>query len=191
MLVVFGVALLVLAAAVVVLFAMLAELAARVPDRSEPYRNKEIRPLTEARTGHSPDVWPISLPTMERSVLLVLSTICNACEDVARQLVSEPGHTDWAEASIVISTGARIRGEEFVTRNRLTQFRYFVDESGEWVHSEFGIQSSPTALVFRGKQLESAYEFNDVAALRAALAEGLHAPQVNPEREKEKEKEEV
>src|SRR4051794_3170283 len=112
MLIVFGVALLVLAAAVVVLFAMLAELAARVPDRSTPYRNQEIRPLTEARTGHSPDVWPISLPTAERSVLLVLSTICNACEDVARQLVSEPGHADWAEASIVISTGARIRGEE-------------------------------------------------------------------------------
>ena len=172
MLVVFGVALLVLAAAVVVLFAMLAELAARVPERSAQSRNQEIRPLTEARLGHVPDVWPMTLPTRERSVVLVLSTICNACEDVARQLVSDPGHADWAEASLAISTGARIRGEEFVTRHRLTDFPYFVDEGGEWLSGEFGIQSSPTALVFRGKRLESAHEFNDVAALRAALDQG-------------------
>ncbi len=188
MLVVFGVALLVLAAAVVVLFAMLAELAARVPDRSAPYRNPAIRPLDEARVGHSPDVWPAGLPHRERSVLLVLSTICNACEDVARQLVSDPGHADWAEASVVMSTGARIRGEEFVTRNRLERFPYFIDEGGEWVHGEFGVQSSPTALVFRGKRLESALEFNDVAALRVAIDQGLHG---DLEENREKEKEEV
>jgi hypothetical protein len=186
MLVVFGVALLVLTAAVVVLYAMLAELAARVPERSGPTRNREIRPLDEARVGHAPDVWPAVLPHRERSVVLVLSTICNACEDVARQLVSDPGHPDWAEASLVISTGARIRGEEFVTRNRLGQFPHFVDEGGEWVSGEFGIQSSPSALVFHGGRLESAHEFNDVAALRVALD-----PTLNGDLEENREKEEV
>jgi hypothetical protein len=185
MLVVFGVALLVLAAAVVVLFAMLAELAARVPE-SGPARNREIRPLDEARVGHVSAVWPAGLPRGERSVLLVLSTICNACEDVARQLVSDPGHPDWAEASLVISTGARIRGEEFITRNRLERFPYFVDEGGEWVSGEFGIQSSPSALVFHGERLESAHEFNDVAALRAALSQPL-----NGDLAENREKEEV
>ncbi|HEX6470330.1 MAG TPA: hypothetical protein VF069_14630 [Streptosporangiaceae bacterium] len=188
MLVVFGVALLVLAAAVVVLFAMLAELAARIPDRSTPYRNPAIRALGEARVGNSPDTWPVELPQRDRSVVLVLSTICNACEDVARQLTTDPGHTDWAEMSLVISTAARIRGEEFIVRNRLGEFPYFIDEGGEWVHGEFGVQSSPTALVFRGSRLESAHEFNDVAALRAALAQG---PQVMANGELHREKEEV
>lgn len=182
MLIVFGVALLVLAAAVVVLFAMLAELAARVPDRSTPYRNPAVNPLEEARLGHSPDSWPVELPTRERSVLLVLSTICNSCEDVARQLVSDPGHTDWTAAALVISTGGRLRGEEFVARHRLGIFPHFIDEGGKWVTGEFGVQASPTALVFHGERLESAYEFNDVAALRAAL--GL---QLNPAENREKE----
>lgn len=184
MLVVFGVALLVLAAAVVVLFAMLAELASRVPDQSTPYRNPAVNPIEGARLGHSADVWPAGLPTMDRTVLLVLSTICNSCEDVARQLVSDPGHTDWAEAALLISTGGRARGEDFVARHRLGVFPHFIDEGGKWASGEFGVQASPTALVFHGERLESAFEFNDVAALRAALVQRLH---VNPAENREKE----
>jgi hypothetical protein len=186
MLVVFGVALLVLAAAVVVLFAMLAELAARVPERSERVRSQEIYPLADARVGHSPDVWPMGEPRRERSVMLVLSTICNSCEDVAEQLVSNPGHADWAEMSLLVSTGAAVRGGDFVSRHRLQEFPYFIDESGEWVSGQFGVQSSPAALVFDGRELVAAYEFNDVAALRTKLADAMTG-----NREEIREKEEV
>jgi hypothetical protein len=186
MLVVFGVALLVLAAAVVVLFAMLAELAARVPEQAGRVRSQEVYPLDGARVGHSPDVWPMGTPEQERSVILVLSTICNSCEDVAQQLVSEPGHTDWAEMSLLVSTGAAVRGDDFVARHRLQQFPHFIDEGGEWVSGQFGVQSSPAALAFEDGRLVAAYEFNDVAALRVKLADVLSANQ-----EEIREKEEV
>lgn len=178
MLFVFGFALLVLAAAVVMLFAMFAELAARIPAGSTARRNTTVRPLEEARLGHSPDVWPAGLRTGERSVLLVLSTICSSCDDVARQLVSDPGHSDWSEVSVVVSTGGRIKGEEFITHHGLERFPHIIDEGGAWTTGEFGVQSSPTALVLRDRRLESAYEFNDVAALRSAI-------------DRQKEKEEV
>lgn len=171
MLFVFGFALLVVAAAVVVLFAMFAELAARVPAGSSVRRSTTVRPLEEARLGHAPEVWPAGLRTGERSVLLILSTICSSCDDVARQLASDPGHSDWAEVSVVVSTGGRIKGDEFITHHGLERFPHFVDEGGTWTTDEFGVQSSPTALVLRDRRLESAYEFNDVAALRTAIAE--------------------
>ena len=190
MLVAFGFALLVLAAAVVVLFAMFAELAARVP--AGPSRTRTVRPLDDVRLGHSPVVWPAALPSGGRSVLLVLSTICSSCEDVARQLVSDPGHADWTEASVVVSTGDQASGEEFITRHRLEQFPCYVDEGGEWISGEFGVQSSPTALVFRDQRLVAAYEFNDVAAVRTVIDQAsVDQSEMAAQEEDNRQKEEV
>ena len=192
MLVAFGFALLVLAAAVVVLFAMFAELAARVPAESSARRSRTVRPLDDARLGHSPVVWPAALPSGGRSVLLVLSTICNSCEDVARQLVFDPGHADWTEASVVVSTGDQASGEEFITHHRLEQFPRHVDEGGEWISGEFGVQSSPTALVFRDQRLVAAYEFNDVAAVRTVIDQAsVDQSEMAEQEEDNRQKEEV
>lgn len=169
MLVVFAFALLILAAAVVILFAMLAELATRVPERSTPARDPRVRPLEEARLGRAPDVWPAALPDVDRATLLVLSTACSSCRDVAGQLTVDPGHTDWADVAVVVSSASRQNGEEFVSQLGLDGFPVYVDEGGEWVTAEFGVQTSPGALVFRAGRLISAHVFNDVTALRSAL----------------------
>lgn len=169
MLVVFAFALLIIAAAVVVLFAMLAELATRVPQRSTTARDPRVRPLEAARLGHTPDVWPTTLPNPERATLLVLSTACSSCRDVAGQLAGDPGHTDWADVGVVVSSASQQNGEEFVSQFGLGTFPVHVDEGGEWLTGQFGVQTSPGALVFRAGRLMSAHVFNDVAALRSAL----------------------
>jgi hypothetical protein len=177
MLVVFGFALLVLAGAVVVLFAMLAELASRVPQPEPPW----VQPLEEARLGHVPAAYPADLAddvSEERHVLLVLSTVCQSCQAIAVQLVED--HADWADVALVISTADRRNGEDFVARHKLGRFTYYIDEGGDWVSGEFGVQTSPTALVLRNGRLASAYAFSDVATLRSAVTE-------EGERDKEKE----
>ena len=50
-----------------------------------------------------------------------------------------------------------------------THFRHYVDEGGAWVDEQFDLRVSPVALVFRDGRLDSAYGFNDVAALRNEL----------------------
>ncbi|MES9542605.1 MULTISPECIES: hypothetical protein [unclassified Actinomadura] len=168
MLIVFGFALLLLTAAVVVLFAMLGELATRVPDpddRPVPV----VRPLDGTNIGREPGEWPAGLPDRDDAVILVLSTVCASCQTIAKQLAAEPEHLAWAELGLVISTGAREGGEDFVTANRLGSYRHHVDEGGAWTRAEFAVEISPTALVFRGGRLASAHTFNDVAALRDAV----------------------
>ncbi len=170
MLVVFAFALLVLAAAVVVLFAMLAELATRVPERSDARRDPHVRPLDGALVGHKADTWPAALPTADRAVLLVLSTACSSCDDVAKQLTVDPGHTDWTDVAVVLSTADRRNADDFVDRHGLSAtFPVYVDEGGEWVAGQFDVRMSPSALVFRNGRLDSAHTFNDVASLRAAM----------------------
>jgi hypothetical protein len=170
MLVVFAFALLVLAAAVVVLFAMLAELATRVPERAGAQRDPHVRHLDGARLGHEADTWPAALPTADAAVLLVLSTACGSCDDVARQLTVDPGHTDWAGVGVVISTSDRQTADAFVDRHGLSPaFPVYVDDGGEWAGGQFDVRMSPTALVFRHGRLESAHTFNDVASLRTHL----------------------
>jgi hypothetical protein len=173
MLVVFAFALLILAAAVVVLFAMLAELATRVPERAGAQRDPHVRHLDGARLGTGADTWPAALPTADAAVLLVLSTACSSCDDVARQLTVDPGHTDWTGVGVVISTAERENADAFVERHGLAgTFPVYVDDGGEWVGGQFDVRMSPSALVFRDGRLESAHTFNDVSSLRA----NLHTP---------------
>jgi hypothetical protein len=185
-LIVFGFALLVLTAAIVVLFAMFGELSARLPEPgSAPIRDTNVRPLEDTRIGHAPDIWPTALPDSADAVLLILSTACGSCKDVAAQLSSDPGHTDWDKVGVVVSTAGRQTGETFVATNGLGRFRYYVDEGGDWSRGELGVQESPTALVFRAGRLTSGHVFNDVAALRNTIdnenSEAAHVQQQHKE----------
>jgi hypothetical protein len=166
----FAVALLILAAAVVLLFAMMAELASRVPDPRSSGRSTALRPLPEARLGHVPTGWPDGLaPLTDRhdALLLVLSTACGSCMDVAQQL-REENPAELAEIGVVVSCGTAQSGHDFVRTQGLTAFPHVVDVDGAWVSEEFDVRVSPTGLFLRGGRLESALLFSDVAALRAA-----------------------
>jgi hypothetical protein len=58
---------------------------------------------------------------------------------------------------------------DFVARHGLQRLHHYVDEGGAWTEAEFGVHLSPVALVLKADRLESAYLFNDIAAVRARI----------------------
>lgn len=171
---VFGFALLVLAGAVVVLFAMFGELASRVGDPARPGRSSGTQPLEEARIGHEPAGWPAELHAIaaaEHSLLLVLSTACGSCRDVATQLDAITDRRAADSLSFLLSTSSAATGRQFVEEHGLTWMPYYIDVGGEWVRSEFGVQTSPVGLVLSGGRLRAAHVFSDLASMTAAAAQ--------------------
>lgn len=169
--VVTALALLVLAGAVVLLFAMLGELASRVPPPDGGRPDQTLVPLDEALVGNVPDTWPGSLAHLSSAsegVLVVLSTVCQSCRRIAGQLTPELGVGDGRPFAILISSPGRDLGEDFAHQHALGRFPYFVDENGDWVTRAFGVLSSPSALLLREGRLEAALQFRDLTALQAA-----------------------
>lgn len=184
MLIVLSFAVLVLAIGMLVLFAMMGELAARVPQGGGPERSTVIDPLETERIGHAPEHWPPGLSHLKQGdgCLLVLSSSCTSCQDVAMQVTRNPGHLEWQEMAVLVSAFDARAGKEFVSRHGLGPVPHYVDERGSWVMGEFSIRQSPVALTFSGGQLMAAYSFHDVAALRAAISETRQAAARQPER---------
>ncbi|HEY7200910.1 MAG TPA: hypothetical protein VIC57_11880 [Candidatus Dormibacteraeota bacterium] len=168
--VVIALGLLVLTGAVVLLFAMMGELASRVPPPEGDRPDQRVIPLNEALVGNAPDAWPSSLAHLSSAsdgLLIVLSTVCNSCRRVAGQLSPELGADGARPFAVLISCPGRDRGEDFAQRHALGRFPYFVDEHGDWVTRAFGVLSSPSALFLREGRLESALQFQDLTALQA------------------------
>lgn len=173
----FGFVLLLLAGGMVALFAMVGELASRVGDPANPApASTEVEPLEDARTGHTPAVWPPGLAAIgaaDTAVLLVLSTICSSCQLVARQLVRQPDITLDRPWGVVVTCGDAAKGEEFIAQYDLGQLPHFLDVGGEWARTEFQVQSSPVAVLLAHSTVETVLLFNDVDALNAASARML------------------
>jgi hypothetical protein len=155
-------ALVLLTAAVALLFAMMGELFARVPAQDEP---SQPRPAPGLSMGTTTDDWPSSLTsvvTQPQSTLVVLSTACATCDMVAGDL----GRRDLpVSVGVIISTGSKDLGEAFVLKHRLGNVPHFVDEGGEWVSKTFGVRMSPTALHLDKGVLAEAYIFTDFNTL--------------------------
>ena len=176
--IVFGFVLLVLVGAVVFLFASFGELASRVSQPDHSVKDKTVDPLDDALIGRTPDSWPAGLSglsTAESGLLLVLSTACAGCRQVAQQLSSELTRGKADQIYVLLSTSDSEAGEDFIQRQGLGRAPYFVDKGGDWVNNEFGVMTSPSGLVFRNGRLESALLFRDLAALRTAAAKPQHA----------------
>ncbi|MBV9093700.1 MAG: hypothetical protein JO132_07470 [Streptosporangiaceae bacterium] len=186
MLVALGFAVLVLTVGMVVLFAMFGELSARVAQAGGRPRSTEVVPLEGARLGGVPDAWPGGLLAGGEapSVLLVLSSACGSCLDIAGQLRDVPAGAGWDGMGVVVSTSHEQTGEEFVAGNGIGRFPHHVDVGGSWVTGQFGVNFSPSALVFAGGRLVAAYIFHDVAALRATVT-GEMAGQGLPRQDRE------
>src|SRR5690242_13646262 len=121
--IVFGAVLLAVVAALVLLFAMLGELASRLPEQgsaAQTARSREVRPRAEARLGVEPGAWPTPLAgisdTAGRSVVLVLGTACSTCGDVAGQLAAELDAGVGDDMAGVVSTADPQRAEEFLDK---------------------------------------------------------------------------
>jgi len=168
-----AIAILVLAAAIVLLFAMMGELTARLPRLGVGYRDPGVRPLPEVRIGARATHWPSELLQLanqdDAACLVVLSTACATCEDVAQQMAEHLPHGSQVPTGIAVSCADRRAGEEFVQRHGLARFPVYVDERGDWVSREFGARTSPSGLVLRQGVVDAAYVFGDVAALEKAI----------------------
>lgn len=159
---------LILAGAVVLLFAMMGELASRIPE-AEPDR-PWIRKNEDVLAGRLPDSWPPELagiPARADAVLVVLSTVCNSCRAIAGQLAA---HTDWADVALVVSTPASPDGHDFIAEFGLGSVPHFVDHGGDWVRRQFGVQSSPTAVALRAGRSVGGYSFSDALTLRTRIS---------------------
>lgn len=166
--VVFGFVLLVLVIATIVLFAMMAELSSRVPGRE--VANRWARPDEQVQLGVSPATWPprvVRQRDKDRGIVLVLSPLCESCALVAVQLAADDG--EWRDVTLLISALDEQRGLAFINEHHLGRFSWHVDEGGQWVSQNLGVNASPTALVFGQGRLREAYSFNDLPALRAEL----------------------
>jgi hypothetical protein len=166
----FGVVLLVLTGALVLLFAMLGELASRLPSPEQPGRSKDVAPLEEARLGGAPEYWPAPFTGLvdraDPAYLFVLSTACSSCRDIAQQVSAELDLGKAGDIGVVISSANRLRAEEFASEYGLQRLPYYVDENGDWASTEFNIRMSPTALVVDQGRAVSALVFHEIDALR-------------------------
>jgi len=157
---------LLLAAAMVALFAMLGELYTRIggaPAATDP--------LAEATVGQRPDTWPPELARLaaaDDGVLLVLSTSCVSCNGVAAELRERPQPLPGYVVGVALSTPDPERADEFMARYGMRRDAVYVDQGGDWVTRTFGVQTSPSALFLRAGQVDSAVLFSDIASLRAA-----------------------
>ncbi len=165
------IALLLLMIAVVVLYAMLGELASRLPAQGANAANW-IQELAGSRIGTSAAVWPdnlLPLARMPRWVLLVLSPTCSTCNKVAAELGTLTDAAFSESVGLVVSAGDQKTGERFIATNAINRIPYFVDEGGAWTTGNFGINTSPTALIFRKGVLTRAYNFGSIDAISEAL----------------------
>jgi hypothetical protein len=133
--IVFGGVLLAVIAALVLLFAMLGELATRTPADQQTVRGLDVRPIEEARLGVEPQAWPAPLAgisdTAGQTIVLVLSTVCSTCNDVAGQVAAERNVGLGDDLAIVVSTGDLERAEAFLDTYGIGGSRHHIDVSGD------------------------------------------------------------
>lgn len=171
MVVLLAVALLLITAAIVVLYAMLGELARRIPDGEPPA--SPVRPLTEYQPGTAPAYWPGGLAVLgaaPRALILVLSPVCSTCTKVAGELALLAPDRLEIPVGVVVSASGRAAGEEFAVRHSLDRFPHLVDERGEWISGSFGVNVSPTALLMEKGALAEAYSFSKATDLFRTVA---------------------
>jgi hypothetical protein len=172
-----GFVLLLMAGAIVALFAMVGELASRVPDPAATGASStEVQPLEDARVGHSPVTWPAGLEALgaaDTALLLVLSTVCSSCRTLATQLEKERDPFPGRSWGVVVTCGDLANGKQFIKYHGLDRVPHFVDVDADWVLAEFNVQSSPVGVLVAHSTVEAALMFNDVAALNTAIARTL------------------
>ncbi|MCM4080893.1 hypothetical protein [Paractinoplanes hotanensis] len=158
-----------LTVAVVGLFAMMGELASRVPDPTPSESDMWPQALDEARLGAQPDSWPGELSELSdaaHAVLVVLSTSCTTCGRLAGGVTGEfvvPAET----AAVVVACPTEEAGRAFVAEHRgLHGLRVLIDPAGEWTRTAFDVSTSPSALVLSQGRLLSAHTVTTAAALR-------------------------
>jgi hypothetical protein len=166
MLYVLSIAVVLLAIGMVALFAMMGELHARFGPSTAPPDETVLE--VEAKLGETVPVWPVELAdvrTASDGLLLVLSASCVSCEDVARELSKNFEPVSGYRTAVAVTASDAKRAATFLAGHDLPPNKVFVDVGGRWVLDSFGVQSSPSALVFSHGTLMSASVFTNPKSL--------------------------
>jgi len=169
MMILFAFVLLVLAAAIGMLFAMCAELSRRVGagGSAAAPEARYVRPLGRPNVYVRSEVaWPAPLADLRRQgdfMIIVLSTSCQTCNTIGEQLGSDgwPERTA-GELGVVLSTPDPFLAEEFVGKYDLQGVRHYIDAGGDWTEAALGLAMSPVGLIFRRSELVETYVFNHI-----------------------------
>jgi hypothetical protein len=174
----FAFALLILACAVGLLFAMCAELASRggAGPAAEAEPPRYVRPFGRSNVYlRETATWPTELVALrghDDFLLLVLSTSCSTCNTIVTQLTQD----DWAGRSagrlgVVLSTHDRDLAEDYLNRNQLGPVPCYIDVDGEWSQATLGVSLSPVGLIFHHGDLDETYVFNHLDLLWTTFTE--------------------
>lgn len=173
--IVLGVAVFVLAVAVVGLFAMMGELASRVPDPDQAQGVASgpgsLEPLAEARLNVAPDDWPPELAEVRdaaRAHVIVFSASCATCRQIAS---GETGPLDVLPqpVAVMVSCPRQEAGDKFLaTHPMIAKYPHVLDVRGDWLTNNFEVRTSPSVLVFEDGRLTSAHIFTAATALEGS-----------------------
>ncbi len=171
--IVFGIVLLLLAGGLVLLFAMFGELASRLPEQQGGERSQDVWDLESGNLGAAPATWPAAIESHvtapDHRMLFVLSTACAPCRGIATQLSEEISAGTVPDVALVISSADQDNADKFVRQYQLDKLPYHIDVGGTWVRTEFGVDTSPSALTIHDGRLESVVAFQDIHALRTVV----------------------
>ncbi|WP_117211570.1 hypothetical protein [Allorhizocola rhizosphaerae] len=156
-----------LTVAVIGLFAMMGELSSRVPAQEEvPQEAAPPQPIEEARLGAAPAQWPAELAQLsnaDNAVIVVFSTLCTTCRRIAG---GQTGLLTGVSGVLISCPGAG-RGTEFLNEfPMLRDHPVALDVEGHWLTTNFGVDISPSVLVFERGRLLSAHTFTSAPSLQ-------------------------
>lgn len=167
--VVFAIAILLLAVSVIVLFAMLGELASRLQSTSAS-RDLSYQPLELADTtipGEFPSPLPSGLDTV-----VALSSACLSCRALlrdAKDLFDALG----SKGGVILACRSEEDGKGFLTQAGVSAARrslIALDPGGEWLRHHLELDVSPSVIFLSGADPRG-FAFGSVQALRQLLAE--------------------
>jgi len=163
--------LLLLAVAVIGLFAMMGELTARVGNHAGD-DDATALPVEDARIGTAAESWPDGLAHLESAdtgVLLVLSPLCSACTRIAPTIAGHPALAQLAnDSALIVSCSSTESGTDFLRQHNLVGvLPTALDVNGEWLIGQLAVNTSPAVLVFRKGQLRAASIIASLAAVAA------------------------
>lgn len=151
-------------------FCMVGVLATRVDLSASP----ELTEL-DVEIGTRVHVWPESLSVLEsiegQANLLILSTMCTTCNQLASEIGSIPIDTPIQNLGFVVSCKSQPEGMSFVTTHKLGTYPVLVDQGGMWTDSTFGIRKSPVCLNLNEHRLLRASVTPDINTLFKAIKE--------------------
>lgn len=172
--IVLALSVLVLAAGVILSYAMVGELAARFEESVLGNSVRSfVRPLQNAPINKYPRSWATALTAISRArrgALLVFSTSCISCERLAPSLPAAIQSFPIREVALAIASPRRELAESFIERHQLQLVRHWIDDAGKWLRDDVGVTTSPVCLVFDAGLLTAALSFSDFPILADAIS---------------------